>query len=146
MVTRFSFHLFLVKFGTFEQYPDLYFFSSETITDLWPQIMNSLKVLSQGIWEPWGVHIFTLMASYMGANITAAQTITRNVALLFQVFAVGIQISCLILVGNSIGEGSSYLAKQFYRISSCTSMVVSSIVILLLVFLQDILISMFTKN
>ena len=86
------------------------------------------------------------MASYMGANITAAQTITRNVALLFQVFAVGIQISCLILVGNSIGEGSSYLAKQFYRISSCTSMVVSSIVILLLVFLQDILISMFTKN
>lgn len=86
------------------------------------------------------------MASYMGANITAAQTITRNVALLFQVFAVGIQISCLILVGNSIGKGSSRLAKQYYKISSCTSIVVSLVVILLLVSLKDNLIRVFTTN
>ena len=86
------------------------------------------------------------MASYMGSNIIAAQTITRNVALLFQVFAVGIQISCLILVGNSIGEGSARNAKQYYKISACTSLVVSNIVIALLLILENTLISAFTTN
>ena len=86
------------------------------------------------------------MASYMGANIIAAQTITRNVALLFQVFAVGIQISCLILVGNSIGKCSSKLATQYYKISVCTSLVISSVVIVTLLSLKDVLISLFTSN
>ena len=84
MVVRFILHFYCVNFaGNFKKFDDLYFFSRETTSDLWPQIKNSLKILSQGIWEPWGVHIFTLMSSYLGANITAAQTITRNVALLF---------------------------------------------------------------
>ena len=73
MVVRFLLHFYCVNFGgNFKKFDDLYFFSRETTSDLWPQIKNSIKILSQGIWEPWGVHIFTLMSSYLGANITAA--------------------------------------------------------------------------
>ena len=80
MFVRFLVNWYCVRFrNNFRTFDDLYFFSSETVTDLGPQIKNSLKVLSQGVWEPWGVHIFTLMASYMGSNIIAAQSIQRNV-------------------------------------------------------------------
>ena len=67
-------------------------------------------------------------------------------ALLFQVFAVGIQMSCLILVGNSIGKGSSRLAKAYYRISFMSILSVNFAIICLLFLIKDWVISWFTHN
>ena len=55
-------------------------------------------------------------------------------------------MSCLILVGNSIGEGSAKYAKLYYRISVLTSMIISGVVIALLLFTQDEIVHVFTSN
>ena len=55
-------------------------------------------------------------------------------------------MSCLILVGNSIGAGSAKMAKTYYRISVLTSMIISGIVITLLLVTKDMLIRVFTTN
>jgi len=46
--------------------------------------------MSMGIWGWWAFDIFTLIASYMAANVIAAQTILRSIGLLTFMLPVGI--------------------------------------------------------
>ena len=55
-------------------------------------------------------------------------------------------MSCLILVGNSIGKGSSRLAKAYYRISFMSILSVNFTIICLLFCIKDWVISWFTHN
>jgi multidrug resistance protein, MATE family len=56
-----------------------------------------------GVWGWWAFDIFTLIASYMSVESIAAQTVLRNIALLFFMIPVGISQSTSLLVGNNIG-------------------------------------------
>lgn len=44
-----------------------------------------------GVWGWWAFDIFTLIASYIGSEIIAAQTILRSIGLITFMLPVGIQ-------------------------------------------------------
>ena len=75
------------------------------------------KSLLMSVWGWWAFDIFTLMASYLGATNTAAQTIMRSIGLLTFMFPVGFSAACGILVGNNVGAKKPKLAMQFYKVS-----------------------------
>ena len=55
-------------------------------------------------------------------------------------------MSCLILVGNSIGKESSVLAKAYYKISVISILSVNLLIVCLLFVIKDWVISWFTHN
>ena len=85
-----------------------------------------------GIWGWWAFDIFTLMATYLGGPVTAAQTIMRSIGLLTYMLPVGFASGCGILVGNSIGEKRPKLAMQYYRVAMATAVGFTVIQILIL--------------
>lgn len=92
------------------------FFHYETVQHLGHQIHLSLMSMSLGIWSWWAFDVFTLIASYMSIEALAAQSILRNISLLFFMVPVGLSISTGILVGNNIGamhlEAAVYFARM----------------------------------
>ena len=55
-------------------------------------------------------------------------------------------MSCLILVGNSIGKESSILAKAYYKISVISILSVNLLIVCTLFAIKDWVISWFTHN
>lgn len=73
--------------------------------------------MAMGVWGWWAFDIITLIASYMGTNIIAAQTILRSIGLITYMLPVGISQACGTLIGNAIGESSEKKAKVYYTTS-----------------------------
>jgi Na+-driven multidrug efflux pump len=55
------------------------------------------------VWGWWAFDIFTLMASYLGAEVTGAQTIMRSLGLISFMMPVGFATGCFVFVGASVG-------------------------------------------
>ena len=59
----------LVKYGgRFQRFPDVHFFSMETVTNLWPLLKLDLQGVAMGVWGWWAFDIFTLMTTYLGTE------------------------------------------------------------------------------
>lgn len=71
--------------------------------------------LAMGVWGWWAFDIFTLIASYMGPAVIAAQTILRAIGLMTFMLPVGIMSACGTLVGNAVGAGRPDHAIQYYK-------------------------------
>lgn len=56
---------------------DVFFFSSETITDLRPLIEINISSGIMGVWSIWCLDIFTVIASLMPTEQFAAQSVLR---------------------------------------------------------------------
>lgn len=90
-VIRFSINYYFVYWsGHFENYPEIKLFSSMTVTDYKDQLNLGMNSAAMGVWGWWAFDIFTLIASYMSAEIIAAQTILRSIGLLTFMLPIGI--------------------------------------------------------
>jgi multidrug resistance protein, MATE family len=98
------------------------------------------------VWGWWAFDIFTLIASYLAIEIVAAQTILRSIGLITFMLPVGISSACNTLVGNSVGEGSSYKAVLYYNTCMVLSVILAIIQVILLVSLKDLWVLLFTDQ
>lgn len=80
-----------------------------------------------GVWGWWAFDIFTLLASYMSADVIAAQTILRTIGLITFMLPVGISSACGVLLGNAVGEARIDKAKIYYKASLLLSVALSVI-------------------
>ena len=72
-VVRCSVNVLSVRCGSaIKPQSDVYLFSRETVTNVWPLASLCIKALAMSVWGWWAFDIFTLMASYLGATTTAA--------------------------------------------------------------------------
>ena len=97
------------------------------------------------VWGWWAFDIFTLMATYLGGTVAAAQTIMRSIGLLTFMIPAGFAVACGILVGNSVGEKKPKLAMQFFRVSGASCIVITIIQIAIMYFTETGFHKMFTE-
>ena len=141
---------FLVAHGFNQIAPDLKnihnvsLFSRETFSSCGYQFRLGFMGMLMGVWGWWAFDIFTLMASYLSIQIVSAQTIMRSLGLLTFMAPVGFSISCGILIGRSIGEGSETKIRFYYKICMMLSIVVAFAVNLVLLSCEDFIITLFT--
>lgn len=67
------------------------------------------------VWAWWAFDFFTLIASYFGPSMIAAQTILRSIGILTFMLPTGIQKGCGTLIGNSVGQGRKDLAQIYFK-------------------------------
>jgi len=82
---------------------DVFLFSKETVSNLWPLIQVSLGSMFMGIWGWWAFDIFTFMATYLGETEAAAQSQMRSIGLLTFMLPIGYSSASGILSGAAIG-------------------------------------------
>lgn len=68
---------------------DVTLFSIETINNLGSLFYICLTACAMTVWTSWAFDILTLMASYLGPTLTAAQTIMRTVNMLSFTIPIG---------------------------------------------------------
>jgi len=93
------------------KHDDVYLFSWESCTNVMPLFRKSLASLALGVWGWWSFDIFTLMATYIGTTEAGAQTIMRSIGLLTFMMPVGFASGTAIMIGKSIGQKKTELAK-----------------------------------
>jgi len=69
-----------------------------------------------GVWSWWAFDIFTLIASYLSAELLSAQTIMRSLGLLTFMVPVGFSKACGFYVGVFIGQGCEKSIKHYYNV------------------------------
>ena len=89
----------------FEKFDDCHLISKETFTNMGPLLDMDMKSFAMTIWTMWAFDFIVLMATYLGTEALAAQTIIRSIALLTFMLAIGYSFSCKIFIGASVGEG-----------------------------------------
>jgi len=67
-----------------------------TIQDLGYQAKISLMQCSMGVWNWWGMEVFTFMAGYVSVTAFAAQTVLRAICQLVFMASVGIRTASTI--------------------------------------------------
>ncbi len=104
-VFRFLVNYLLIEFycDKVSKHDDVYLFSRETVTNVWPLLRKSFASMLLSIWGWWAFDIFTLMATYIGATEAGAQTIMRSIGLMTFMMPAGFSGGCNIMVGKSIG-------------------------------------------
>ena len=87
------------------------------------------------VWGWWAFDIFTLMASYLSAEVTGAQTIMRSLGLISFMMPVGFATASFAFVGISVGKKKPKCAMQYYRLCMTAGVFISIIQIIALFFL-----------
>ena len=91
-----------IRFSRF--YPNLVpIFHLESFRNLWPQLKLSFSSSLMQLMGWWANDCFTLMSTFMGIEVMAAQTVCRNVSFMFQSLPMGIMMAASVTVGNYIG-------------------------------------------
>lgn len=106
----------------------------------------SLQSLSLGVWGWWAFDIFTIIASYMSVEAIAAQTVLRNIALLFFMIPVGISSSTNILVGNNIGACHVDKSKFYAKMCILAGVLWGVLSVLITYLMQSVIISIFSSS
>ena len=104
------------------------------------------KQLVMSVWGWWAFDIFTLMASYLGADVIGAQTIMRTLGLISFMIPVGFASACFVFVGASVGEKKPKRAMQNYRICMVCGIVITLLQITVLYQAQDAIMGSFTPQ
>ncbi len=103
-VFRFLANYLLIEYrDEVRKFDDVYLFSRETVTNVWPLLRKSFAAMLLSIWGWWAFDIFTLMATYIGPTEAGAQTIMRSIGLLTFMMPAGFSGGCGIMLGKSIG-------------------------------------------
>lgn len=69
-----------------------------------------------GVWGWWAFDIFTLIASYLAADIISAQTIMRSLGLLTFMVPVGLGRACQYFCGVFIGRGCERSIMHYFNV------------------------------
>ena len=64
---------------------------------------RGMMSMFMGVWGWWAFDIFTLLASYLSAEVISAQTIMRSLGLLTFMIPVGFNKACSYYIGIFIG-------------------------------------------
>ena len=123
--------------GHFQAFGDVYLFSWETVSNVGPLLAIGLKSIAMGVWGWWAFDLFTLMASYLGPNEVATQTIMRSLGLLTFMVPVGFSAACRVHTGNSLGEGKPCQARTYYRVNLTCAVCATALTIALLHYCRD---------
>ena len=90
--------------------------------------------------------IFTLIATYMEANVITAQYIMRNIALLTFMIPVGLMVASMILVGNNVGANKVAVGRAYAHLCVRAAAVWAVGTIALLLIFQGPFIGIFTTT
>ena len=121
-------------------------FSRESISNLRPQFSRGAYSLMMGVWNWWAFDIFTLIASYLAADILSAQTIMRSLGLLTFMVPVGLGRACSFYIGIFIGRGCEDSIRHYYKIIMFMTVAVAIFQIILLWAIRDLIIAMYTDQ
>ena len=94
----------------------------------------------------WAGDLFTVMSTFMGINVMAAQTVCRNVGFLFQAMPMAIMIAASVMVGNYIGKDDVRGAKIYANYSHVLSCIWGGTSALVLVLFQSQIINLFSSS
>ena len=94
--------------------PKVIFISEETIKNLKPLFIICISACSMAVWTAWAFDSLVLMSTWLSAEMTAAQTIMRTINMLSFTIPIAFQISCFILIGQSVGEANTTQIKRIY--------------------------------
>ena len=110
------------------------------------QFLLSLQCMSLSVWSWWAMDIFTLIATYMEANVITAQYIMRNIALLTFMIPVGLMVASMILVGNNVGANKVAVGRAYAHLCVRAAAVWAVGTIALLLIFQGPFIGIFTTT
>ena len=110
------------------------------------QIWLGINSVSMSVWGWWAFDVITFIASYLGAIVIASQTIMRSIGLITFMLPVGIMSACSTLTGNSVGEGRADKVTTYYRTSMILCFMLALLQVIVLVGLEDLIVSAFTNN
>jgi multidrug resistance protein, MATE family len=80
------------------------FFSKASIQDLGHQVRLATTQCVMGVWNWWGLEIFTLYAGYVSTTALAAQSILRAVSMLAYMVPVGLRMATQMTIGKNVGS------------------------------------------
>ena len=121
----------------YQETRDVAFFSRESTSNLSQQFNRGAYSLMMGVWSWWAFDIFTLIASYLSADLLSAQTIMRSLGLLTFMVPVGFSKACGFYIGVYIGRGSEATIKHFYNVSMVMAIAVGITQMILLWLIED---------
>jgi MATE family multidrug resistance protein len=98
-----------------------------------------------GVWGWWAFDIFTLIASYMGPAIIAAQTSLRTLGLITFMLPVGIMSASGTLIGNSVGAGRADHAILYHNTAMKMGLALAVLMVLVLGFGNNLFVFMYTN-
>lgn len=91
----------------------------KTLFQNWrPQLLMSLSATTFGIWAGWSFEIFSLIATMLSVEIIAAQTVCRNLVVMFLTVALEVQSSATVLVGTKVGAQDAQGVRYYIRVCS----------------------------
>ncbi|CDW78129.1 multidrug and toxin extrusion protein 2 [Stylonychia lemnae] len=96
-------------------------FDEESFRNLWPQMKMSLYSCGMIIWGWWAFDVFTFIGTFMSLEVMAAQTVCRNIVLIFYMIPVGLSQASSVMVGNMIGKKNIQGARVYGQMCSLTS-------------------------
>lgn len=94
----------------------------------------------------WAGDLFSVMSTFMGLNVMAAQTVCRNVSFLFQSLPMGIMMACSVTVGNYIGMDNVKGAKTYANYSHVLALIWGGTSSILLILFQGQIITVFSSS
>ena len=72
---------------------------------------------SMGVWNWWGMEVFTFMAGYVSVTAFAAQTVLRAISQLVYMAPVGMRMAATIKLGKLVGAQDANACAHFYSVS-----------------------------
>ena len=136
----------IVKFSKrFQKFDDVSFFSRETFSNIGPLIAIDLKSVAMTIWGWWAFDFFTLMASYLGPDEVATQTIMRSIGLLTFMIPIGFATSLGFYTGKSLGDCKPKVANMYYLTNMICAVFCTTLTITFLYYMRDGIIRVYTR-
>lgn len=72
---------------------------------------------SMGVWNWWGLEVFTLMAGYVSVTAFAAQTVLRAISQLVYMVPVGMRMAATIKLGKLVGAQDPEGCRHYYSVT-----------------------------
>eukprot|EP00347_Sterkiella_histriomuscorum_P000062 403377332 len=114
--------------------------------NLMPQFKMSLYAMTMIIWTWWAFDMFTFMSSFMTTSVMAAQTVCRNITLMFYMIPVGLSQATSISVGNMIGKRNLQGAKTYALWCTITASAWGILSVLTMVIFGNMIILFFSEQ
>ena len=95
--------------------------------------------------EWWAFEVMSIMAGWIGVNEQASQLVVFNMSCFLYMLPMGLSSATATIIGQEIGKVDIPKAKEYYKVTAQTSIVLSTIVIILFYFNSDALFSIYTS-
>jgi multidrug resistance protein, MATE family len=122
------------------------FFSLVTFQDLSYQAKIAMHQCVMGVWNWWGLEIFTFMAGYVSTTALAAQSILRAISQLIYMPTVGLRLATQLMVGKSVGAQRPFACRHYYRTSVKMAVAYSLLTAIVFVLFRSWIQYIFTTN